>query len=365
MRPTSIGSPVVALLVLLTALLASCSRPLHHQESYVFGTRVEILVADADEKHARSAVAAVLSEFDRLHKTYHAWQASELTDLNTALAEGKTWPLGQEMTRLLSDAQRFSALSDGLFDPGIGWLIHAWGFQSDDFKSVLPSPAELTDWREHRAGIADLRLDGETVSSPSRRVSIDLGGYLKGYALDRAGAILHEYGIRNALINIGGNILALGDKHGEPWRIGIQNPRRTEPLATLELHDGEAIGTSGDYQRYFEVDGKRYSHLLDPRSGVPVDHTQALTVLISPRPNVGTLSDVASKPLFIAGPGWPELAVRLGVDQVMRVDADGNIVVSPKMHRRLSFADGVPAASQIPLPDAKLSGKTSGSPGIP
>ena len=360
MKPPSIGGPAVALLVLLTVLLAACSRPIHHQESYVFGTRVEILVADADEKQARSAVAAVLSEFDRLHRTYHAWQPSELTELNAALSNGKARHVSHEMAFLLSDAQRFSALGEGLFDPGIGWLIQRWGFQSDDFKAVLPSPAVLADWRQHRAGIADLQLDGETVSNPSRIVSIDLGGYLKGYALDRAAAILGELGIKNALINIGGNILALGDKHSEPWRVGIQHPRRPEPLATLELRSGEAIGTSGDYQRYFELDGKRYSHLLDPRSGEPVDHTQALTVLISPRANSGTLSDVASKPLFIAGAGWPELAMRLDVDQVLRVDAEGKVSASPKMYRRLTFVDGAPDASQIPLPDAKLSGKASG-----
>ena len=365
MKSVSFDGFVLTLLVLLAALLTACSRPVHHQESYVFGTRVEILVADAGETQAKTAINVVLGEFDRLHRRYHAWQPSELTELNTALAEGKAWHVSQEMTALLRDAQRFSALGDGLFDPGIGWLIHAWGFQSDDFKSVLPSPAVLSGWREHRAGIADLRLNGETVSSPSHRVSIDLGGYLKGYALDRASVILHEHGIHNALINIGGNILALGDKHGDPWRIGIQHPRRPEPIATLELRDGEAIGTSGDYQRYFELDGKRYSHLLDPRSGTPVNHTQALTVLIPPRPNAGTLSDVASKPLFIAGPGWPALAARLDVDQVLRVDADGRIAVSPKMYERLSFSDGVPAASQIPLPDAKLSGKAAGSPGIP
>ena len=338
------------LLPLLALLLAACGRPaLHHQESFVFGTRVEILVAGLDEARARPAASAVLREFDRLHRTYHAWRPSELYDLNAALATGKTQEVSREMAMLLDDAQRLSALGDGLFDPGIGRLIGAWGFQSDEFKAVLPDPAVLADWREHRASIADLRIDGQSIGSRSRRVAIDLGGYLKGYALDRAAAILREHGVDNALINIGGNILALGSKNGAPWSVGIQHPRQPGPLATLKLHDGEAIGTSGDYQRFFELDGQRYCHLLDPRSGEPVMHTQALTVLIPARPGAGTLSDMATKPLFIAGPRWPELAEKLGVDQVLRVDAAGRIGVSPKMRERLELADGVPQPEEVRL----------------
>jgi thiamine biosynthesis lipoprotein len=339
---------------LLALFLAACGRPApHRQESFVFGTRVEILVAGVDEARARPAAAAVLREFDRLHRAYHAWRPSELSGLNDALAAGKTPDVTPEMAALLADAKRLSALGDGLFDPGIGRLIAAWGFQSDEFQAALPDPAFLADWRAHRAGIADLEIDGQRVGSRSRRVAIDLGGYLKGYALDRAAAILREHGVHDALINIGGNILALGSKNGEPWSVGIQHPRRPEPLATLQLHDGEAIGTSGDYQRFFELDGKRYCHLLDPRSGEPAAHTQALTVLIPPQAGAGTLSDAATKPLFIAGGRWPELAGKLGVDRVLRVDAAGNVAVSPRMRERLEFAAGIPQPEEVPLPAAQ------------
>jgi thiamine biosynthesis lipoprotein len=335
-------------------LLAACSHPaLHHRESYVFGTRVEILIAGVNETQARPAASAVLQEFDRLHRTYHAWHPSELSDLSAALAEGKTLHVSSEMAALLTDAKRFSALGDGLFDPGIGQLINIWGFQSDEFKAALPDPSLLAEWRENRAGIADLSIDGQLIGSRSRRVAIDLGGYLKGYALDRAVAILREQGINNALINIGGNIMALGSKNGVPWSVGIQHPRQPGPLATLQLHDGEALGASGDYQRFFELDGKRYCHLLDPVSAEPVMHTQALTVLISLRPGAGTLSDMATKPLFIAGARWPELAVKLGVDQVLRVDATGSLFVSPKMRERLEFLSGVPKPELVSLPTMK------------
>jgi thiamine biosynthesis lipoprotein len=336
------------LLACVGGLLAACGKaPLHHQESFVFGTRVEILIAGLDESQARPAATAVLREFDRLHRTYHAWQPSELSELNAAIAAGKSHLVTPEMSALLSDAQQLSALGEGLFDPGIGRLIGLWGFQSDEFKSVLPEPARLAAWRAARPGIADLKIAGQRISSRKPQVAIDLGGYLKGVALDRAVAILHAQGVSNALVNIGGNVMALGSKNGEPWRVGIQHPRQPGPLATIKLLDGEAIGTSGDYQRYFELDGKRYCHLLDPRSGEPVSHTQALTVLITPRPEAGKLSDMSSKPLFISGPRWPELARKFDLDHVLRIDAAGRLQVSEKLLRRLEFVNGQPQGLEI------------------
>ena len=330
-----------ARLVFLAALvfcLAACAKaPLHHQESFVFGTRVEVLIAGLDEAQARPAAAAVLREFDRLHRTYHAWQASELSTLNEAIAAGKTLEVTPEMAALIGDAKRIAADGEQLFDPGIGGLIRLWGFQSDEFKASLPDPELLGRWRAAHPGIADLQLEGLRVSSRNRAVALDFGGYLKGVALDRAADILRAQGANNALINIGGNVLALGTKNGERWRVGIQHPRQPGPLATLELNEGEAVGTSGDYQRYFELDGKRYCHLLDPRTGAPAMHTQSLTVLITPRPAAGTLSDAASKPLFIAGAEWPALAKKLAIDQVLRVDAEGRLQVSSALHRRLEF----------------------------
>jgi thiamine biosynthesis lipoprotein len=329
---------LIARWLLFFLALSACSKaPLYQQEAFVFGTRVEVLIAGLDEAQARPAAADVLREFDRLHRTYHAWQPSELFTLNAAIAAGKTQSVSSEMAALIIEAQRLAAAGDALFDPGIGGLIKLWGFQSDEFKAALPDPAALAAWRAARPGIADLRFDGLQVSSRNRAVALDFGGYLKGYALDRAAAILKVHGVHHALINIGGNVMALGTKNGERWRVGIQHPRQAGPLAAVELADGEAIGTSGDYQRYFELEGRRYCHVLDPRSGAPAMGTEALTVLISARPAAGTLSDAASKPLFIAGPAWPALAAKLKVDQVLRVDASGRIEVSAALQRRLQF----------------------------
>ncbi|MBI5783838.1 MAG: FAD:protein FMN transferase [Rhodocyclales bacterium] len=332
------------LLVLLALFAAACGRPaLHSQESYVFGTRVEVLVWGEPEDKARAATAEVLREFDRYHRTYHAWQPSEMTALNDALAAGRPHEVTPEFAGYVREAQDVAAKGEYLFDPGIGRLIQLWGFHDDAFKAQLPDQARLAELIRAKPSIGQIKVDGTIVSrgsTPDGAVALDFGGYLKGVALDRAVAIFKERGIANALINIGGNVMALGSKGGTPWRVGIQHPRAATPLATLELRDGEAIGTSGDYQRYFELDGKRYCHLIDPRTGWPSTGTQAVSVLIPPgfgAGRAGMWSDVASKPLFIAGTDWRRLADRLGVTQVLRVDAQGGIELTDAMRARVKL----------------------------
>lgn len=332
-------------------LLAACGQPAPwRQESYVFGTRVELLIAGVPEAQARAAGSRVLQEFDRLHRSYHAWQPSDLSALNEGIAAGRTHEVTAEFAAYIREAQSVAAAGDHLFDPGIGRLIALWGFQTDDIQPRLPDPDTLNALVAQHPSIADLRVEGNRVSSRNKSVAIDFGGYLKGVALDRAAASLRQDGIANALINIGGNVMALGtrDAAGTPWRVGIQHPRPQgvggAPLATLELRDGEAIGTSGDYHRYFEVGGRRYCHLLDPRTGFPADATQAVTLLIAPGVSAGMRSDALSKPIFIAGSEWRGMAKKLGVDAVLRVGADGTASATPAMKARL----------KVEVPDLKL-----------
>lgn len=334
---------VVWVQVALMALgLAACGdkKPVV-SESFVFGTRVEVQVAEAvAESHVREAVAKVLAEFDRMHRTYHAWQPSELTQLNDALAAGQRLHVSREMAGLLLEAQKFSQASNGLFDPGIGRLIALWGFHADSYVARLPDPAAIKAWVRAHPSIAQLKIDaddtGAWVRSSNHQVALDFGGSLKGTALDRAAAILREAGINNALINIGGNVMALGTRYGSPWRVAIQAPRYAGPLAVLELRDGEATGTSGDYQRYFEVDGQRYPHLLDPRTGHPAPGVQSVTIVVD-GPNAGVRSDVLTKPLFIGGAQWLTMAQRLQLPSVLRVAEDGTVSVTANLADRLKF----------------------------
>ncbi len=334
--------PLAIWLLLILAVLSGCGRePLHQSQAYVFGTLVDISIYGESEARAQQLSAHVLQEFQRLHDSLHAWKpGSDLDRLNTAFAEGRPAKLTSEMQHILSDAGALSAQSGGLFNPAIGHLIGLWGFQRDEFTPVHPDPAAIRKWVEANPRMADISIGGDQAASGNPAVKLDLGGYAKGYALDLAGSYLRKERVRGALVNIGGNIIAIGMHGDRSWRVGIQHPRKAGPIATLDLPDGWAIGTSGDYQRYFEIDGKRYCHIIDPRTGYPSSAMQAVTVLIPPASNAGTLSDVASKPLFIAGlGGWQEAARKMRVEYALLVDPNGVVHLTPGMRQRLRIED--------------------------
>ncbi len=313
----------------------------YRASSYVFGTVVAITVVDGDTALAREAVGQVFREFDRMHRELHAWKAGELAALNQAIASGKkNIRTTKEIAALIRETQRLAARSEGLFNPAIGKLVGLWSFHRDKPGGPLPDPEEIARIIRANPRMSDLSAQGDAVTSKNPAVQLDFGGYAKGYALDRAADILREDGIKNALVNAGGNIIALGRYAGRPWRVGLESPRGKGILGAIDLVDGEAIGTSGDYRRYYEIGGKRYAHVIDPRTGYPVSGVQSVTVLVPPRAGAGALSDAASKPIFIEGPGrWRKAALRMGVSQAMLVDSEGVVHVTPELKARLRFSD--------------------------
>jgi thiamine biosynthesis lipoprotein len=197
--------------------------------------------------------------------------------------------------------------------------------------------------------MSDVVIEGVQSYSKNPVVQLDLGGYAKGYALDVAAEYLRSQQVKGALINIGGNIMAVGTHGGQPWRVGIQHPRKPGAIAALDLADGEAIGTSGDYQRFFMLDGRRYCHLIDPRTGYPAQGVQAVTVVIPRQEHAGTLSDVASKPAFIAGvQGWRAAAKAMGADNAMLIDGRGEIHLTAAMKKRLEFQEKGLVLHEVP-----------------
>lgn len=334
--------PLTVLCLLLTTFLAGCGKePLYQQQSYVFGTLVEVTIYGEKDERARQLTGQVLADFDRLNAELHAWKPSTLSRMNETFARAPdraATPPG--MAPMLQDSARLSEQSGGLFNPAIGNLIRLWGFQNDEFKPLQPDPAEIARLVKANPKMSDIVFEGGDYYSKNPAVRLDLGGYAKGYALDAAADYLRAQGVKNALVNIGGNIIALG-RHGDrPWQVGIRHPRKSDAIATIELQDGEAVGTSGDYQRYFELGGKRYCHIIDPRTGYPAQGVQAVTVLIPKGRNAGVLSDVASKPPFITGKnGWREAARKMGVEEAMLIDDKGEVYLTAAMKKRISFLD--------------------------
>ena len=348
MRKPYVITALVAALV-FGAYLLSREEPLYHTQSYVFGTLVDISIYDEDEERARSLSNHILQDFQSLHNRLHAWKPisegkpSELGQLNSTLENGRMLKnISPDLVAMLVDAKALSVKSHGLFNPAIGHLIGTWGFQRDEFSAVDINDRKIKKLVKSNPSMSDIVLENNTAYSKNSLVKLDLGGYAKGYALDLAAQYLRKQHVNNALINIGGNIIAIG-KHGDkPWRVGIQHPRAPTAIATIDLPDGWAVGTSGDYQRYFMLNGKRYCHIIDPRTGYPAQHTQSVTVLVPPQPanqsQAGVLSDVASKPIFIESPQNRSKAAReLGIENFMVIDDQANIFVSTNMVKKLNW----------------------------
>jgi FAD:protein FMN transferase len=318
--------------------LGGSTHPLviHKTQGNVFGTTVEVSIYGESDADAERLGGEVMKEFERLHNKFHAWQPSALTALNDAIARGETWQADTEMIDILKSATKLAVESDHTFNPAIGHLIRLWGFQSSDIEAHGPSGAEVKQWVDANPRMTDLVFDGTRISSRNRAVMLDLGGYAKGYALDRAARILRAQHVKAALVNVGGNILAIGRPGERSWRVGIQDPRGDGTIANIDLHDNEAIGTSGDYQRYFMKDGKRHPHIIDPRTGETTDLVASVTIITSGGEDAGTRSDGNTKPLFIVGPkGWRGMADHLGLKDAMLIDANRNIELTPTMRDRM------------------------------
>jgi thiamine biosynthesis lipoprotein len=333
-------SPYRTLLIVgLLALLTACGphKEIHRIQGQVFGTAVEISIYGESPERARVLGALVLNEFNRLHHKFHAWQPSELTALNDHIARGERYQGDAEMVYLLKSATALAERSGNTFNPAIGHLIRLWGFQSDRATAHEPAPADIKRWVDANPRMTDLHYDGTVIWSTNNALMLDFGGWVKGYALDQAARILRDEGVEAALINVGGNILAIGQPGERPWRVGIQDPRHEGTVAQLDLHDGEAIGTSGDYRRYFMQEGKRRAHIIDPRSGETVDLVASVTIITAGGDDVGLRSDGYSKPLFIVGPAhWRDMAQQLGLSDVMLIDIEGNAHMTPSMQVRMN-----------------------------
>lgn len=305
------------------------------EEMYVFGTLVDVGVEHGDQTLARSAIAAVARDFQWQNQAWHAWKPGGLCELNAAFAAGRSYEVEPSLLPLLAEATELARLSGGLFNPAIGGLVGLWGFHNDEMPSgALPRTERIAALAASAPSMDDLIVEGNRVSSRNPAVQLDLGGYAKGVALDRALDTLAAQGLNNAIVNLGGNLAVSGDKAGSPWHIGVRHPQGQGVLAALAVSGRTAVITSGSYERYREFGGQRYPHIIDPRTGQPAQHVASVTVI---HPDAA-LADVAATALVVAGPeAWVDVARGMGLSQVMLVDGAGRVQMTPEMAARTSF----------------------------
>jgi FAD:protein FMN transferase len=338
------------LLILPVLLLTACERAqIHTQRVLAFGTLVEVSIYTSDQDLVNAAVAAVREDFEYMHRAWHPWQPGALGRVNQLLAMEGEFSVNPSILPLIQLAQALEARSDGLFNPAIGELVALWGFHGDE-RPDLPPPddAAIREWLERSPSTRHIELEGIRARATRSGVRLDLGGFAKGYAVDRAMERLMEMGVENAIINAGGDLRAIGQPGNRAWRIGIRHPDGEGILASLELRGDESVYTSGDYERYFIHDGTRYHHILDPRTGRPAREARSVTVLH----HDGAVADAASTALFVAGPErMAEIASRMDVQHAMLLDPQGRAHMTPAMAERIRFeADPPPPVHLVELP---------------
>lgn len=328
--------------LLPVVLTAGCERsvPEYHETQYLFGTLVDFTIRGVETGKAQAAVAAVGEDFQRMHTDWHAWKPGELSRLNQQLPDGQFHPVSPFVLPLIQQASELAAQSDDLFNPAIGRLVKLWGFHSDSLpEGPPPSREEIQALVAQQPRMRDLVIEGNRIRSRNPAVSLDFGGFAKGAALDWAMQRLRDMGINNAIINAGGDLNVIGS-HGErPWKVGVRHPQGKGVLAALDLSDGEAVYTSGNYERYRQHEGINYSHIIDPRSGMPVQHVASVTVIDT----VGARADAAATALSVAGPkDWYRIARQMGLKFVMLVDEEGRVYMNPAMAERVKFESPLP-----------------------
>ena len=334
---------VASIAVLIATSVASSCAPrdeVHTVGFVALGTNVSISVAGENGAEARDATSEIQRLMQRLSVEWYPWTPDhdgELSKLNDALARGDSMQVSAELAGLLLKTRDMVRSSGGGFDPAVGRLVELWGFTTGDRSAERPPPSEneIRAWVADHPRFADLEIEGTRVSSSRRDLKIDLGAIGKGRVIDLAIEILRAHGIRNAIINAGGKLRAIGIAGSHPWRIGIRDPRRAGTLGGIDVQGDESVSSSGDYERFAMIGGERVHHLLDPRTGRPTTHTAAVTVIASD----ATTADGASTAIFLAGAAeWQQVARRLGIREVLRVDADGTLQVSRALRERLRLS---------------------------
>jgi len=309
------------------------------RDEAIMGTAIHVELSADDKAAGEAAIDAVMEEMHRIDREMSPFKPeSELSRINREAADHPV-PISAEMFDILSRSMEFSRLSHGVFDI----TFSSVGYMYDYRRHIKPTDAEIAKALpgiDYRHILLDAQKQTVKFSRPG--VRIDLGGIGKGYAVDKCIALLKQRGITQALVTAGGDSRVLGNKDGRPWMVGIRDPRRKDNVVAVIPLTNSAISTSGDYERYFEVDGVRYHHILNPKTGKSATGVHSASV-IGPD---ATTTDGLSKPLFILGPkaGLALIESIPGVDAVV-IDADGKMFYSSGLQNAQREATA-PAASK-------------------
>lgn len=294
------------------------------ESSYIMGTNFEIKV---NGKNGGMDVKAALDKVREIaNKIDYYDDKSELSAINN-MAGISAVAVSSDTFNLIEKSIAVCRQTGGALDITIGPLMDLWNFNSRDHKEI-PSGNELV-YAQHLVNYNNVVINpsNEIVKLQYPGMKMDLGAVGKGYAISKARSILVERGVKSAIISAGSSIAVIGDNRGKPWKVGIKDPRHPDDVVgIITLDGGQAVSTSGDYERYFELGGKRYHHILNPATGMPADESRSVTIIS----NDAAQADALSTAVFVMGPkrGLAFLSNFKDVYAVI-VDKDGGVITTP------------------------------------
>jgi thiamine biosynthesis lipoprotein len=287
------------------------------------GTRITVELWADDKDKGDRAIDAVLDEMRHIDDSMSTYKpTSEVSQVNAKAADGPM-PITKELFDLLTTSKEYSVLTDGAFDITYASVGYLYDFR----KRVRPNETQITKALpavDYRHVLLDPK--SQTVQFSQKGVRIDLGGIAKGYSVDRGIDVLKALGFTRAYVSAGGDSRIIGDRFGKPWMVGIRDPRKgsDDVITRIPLVDA-AISTSGDYERYFEEDGVRYHHIIDPHTGHSASKVRSATI-IGP---AAIRTDGLSKTAFVLGPDLAmEIYNRIDDIDAIIVKLDGTVIHS-------------------------------------
>lgn len=340
-------------LVIAASLLSTCSQPAkqYNYSIFAFGTLIDITLYDVEQHQADDAFELLQKDFDWYQQNWSSWTNGDLSKLNIKLAAtniNSETPLfvPEHLIPLIKTSIVLSEKSNNYYNPAIGRLINLWQFHKYQDSNIQPpdnkSIIALVEQNPQMSNLSFNQNNQLLTTNPS--VSLNFGAFAKGYAIGLEIEKLKKIGIHSAVINAGGDLTVIGQHGNRAWNIGIRDPRSDQIMASVSVKNNESVFTSGDYERVYIYQGRRYHHILDPNTGYPTQDAQSVTV-INDDPG---LADAAATAIFVAGSeNWPLIANKMGIQYVMLVNSKGDIHLSPAMEKRIKILNKSPTSRII------------------
>lgn len=340
--------PIPGILALILLTLTGCrdESPVHNAHFEAFGAPVDLSIVGIRREETERISRLIEGDLRFMADAWGNPQQGCLGRVNQLLPTGRAFAAPPALLPLIRASQELAERSEYLFNPAAGKLAELWGFQNAPAgRRQPPDKASIEALVKAKPLMSDLEVDDILLRTGNPALKLDFTAIQTGYAIDRVIDHLQELGIHNAILNIGGDLRAIGTRSGQPWPVAIRNPSGGGVLGIIQVSGNESVFTAGDYELNFTYKGKSYHHLIDPRTGWPASGARLVTVLHDD----ATTADAATHALMIAGPEhWHEAARALGLRAVLLVDGQGRIHLDPSMARRVELLDRNAEVIQAP-----------------